>query len=103
MDKRIELHNFLLDLISPNAVYYQPPSTKSLEYPCIIYEMTNISSEYADSIKYKKHKVYTLTVIDRNPDSEIPAKLLDLEYCEFDRRFTNDNLNHYVFTLFYDI
>jgi hypothetical protein len=40
-------------------------------------------------------------VIDRNPDSELPDKVIELPLCKFDRFYTADNLNHTVFTLFF--
>lgn len=101
MGDRLELHTILTELISPYKVYFQPPSSIRLEYPCIIYELEDINTSYADSVKYTKIKVYSVTVIDQNPDSDIPNKLLNLDYCEFNRYFISDNLNHYVFTLFY--
>jgi hypothetical protein len=99
--KRLELHEILKDLIDPYEVYYQPPSSFNLTYPCIIYELEKIKTDYADSIMYKNKKRYSVTVIDKNPDSEIPNKVLELAYCSFDRSFKSDNLNHFVFTLYY--
>ena len=101
MDKRLELHQILVDLVSPSNVYFQPPSSIRLTYPCIIYELDDIKVDYADALKYAMAKAYTLTVIDKNPDSDILDKILDLDYCIFNRHFVADNLNHYVFTLFY--
>jgi hypothetical protein len=46
-------------------------------------------------------KKYQLTVIDRDPDSILPDKMEELDYCQFNRFFTADNLNHWVFTLFH--
>lgn len=101
MDSRLELHNILVDLINPHKVYFQPPSSIKLTYPCIIYKLDDINTSYADSEKYIKVKAYMLTVIDQNPDTDILDKILSLDYCNFDRYFVSDNLNHYVFTLFY--
>jgi hypothetical protein len=101
MGDRLELHQILLDLITPHNVYFQPPSSIRLTYPCIIYELDDINVRYAGSVKYAKHKAYSVTLIDSNPDSEIVDKIMGLDYCEFDRHFISDNLNHYVFTLFY--
>ena len=42
-----------------------------------------------------------MTVIDKNPDSEIVGKVSALPNCKFNRAYQKDNLNHYVFTLFY--
>lgn len=101
MDDRLELHQLLVNLMSPNKVYFQPPSSITLTYPCIIYELDDISIYYADSKKYAKSKAYSITLIDQNPDSEIVDKILDLDYCRFNDHFVSDNLNHYLFTLFY--
>lgn len=100
-DKRIELHNILISLLEKNNVYFQPPSSIKLIYPCIIYELNGIDTNYANSRKYKNKKKYTISLIDQNPDSEIPNKILNLDYCSFNRFFISDNLNHYVFTLYY--
>jgi hypothetical protein len=100
--KRLELQKLLEELISPNKVYFQPPSSYLLTYPCIIYELETIQTIYADSIKYKNKKRYSITVIDNSPDSEIPTKILaNFIYCEFDRYFVSDNLNHFVLILYY--
>lgn len=100
-DKRLELHSVLVKLVDPNKVYFQPPSSIKMTYPCIVYELNDIDVTYANSIKYKNKKRYMLTVIDQDPDSEIPNKLLTLEYSSFDRHFITDNLNHYTFTLYF--
>lgn len=99
--KRLQLHTLLVELIAPHKVYFQPPSSVKLTYPCIIYSLDTIVTKYADSIKYKNKKAYTVTVIDQNPDSDIPLELLSLEYCSFDRFFVADNLNHFAFKLYY--
>lgn len=101
MDKRLELHQILVDLVEPYKVYFQPPASIMLEYPCIIYNLEDIAIDYADSIKYGKTTAYTVTVICQNPDFDIPNKLLALDYCRFDRHFISENLNHFVFNLFY--
>lgn len=99
--KRLELHQKLVSILASDAVYFQPPATFKMSYPCITYFLDTISTTYADSIKYKNKTRYTLTVIDRNPESLIPNGLMNLDYCGFDRHFVTDNLHHYVFTLYY--
>lgn len=99
--KRLDLQNLLVDLLGKNNVYFQPPASIRLSYPCIIYEMDGMDVRHAGSVKYKTTRRYTVTLIDPNPDSEFPFKLLQLEYCSFNRFFTSDNLNHYVFTLYF--
>jgi hypothetical protein len=56
---------------------------------------------FADNKPYNHQKAYMVTVIDRNPDSEIPEKIAMLPMCKFNRHYTKDNLNHDIYTLYY--
>lgn len=101
MRSRLELQKLLEDILGSRNVYFQPPESIKIKYPCIIYERSDDSIEYADDIKYRKCRVYSLTVIDKNPDSEIPDRLEDLDYCSFNRSFKSDNLNHTIYRLYF--
>ena len=82
-------------------VHYQPPETRRLTYPCIIYSLAQIETDHADNIKYIKNKRYNITYISRSPDDAVIDSLLNLPFCSHDRRFVNDNLYHDAFTLYY--
>lgn len=82
-------------------MYFQPDRNSKLKYPCILYQLDGSPSEYADNIKYVNHKLYLVTVVDTNPDSNIPECLEKLDLCEFDRFYTSSNLNHFVFRLYF--
>lgn len=98
---RLELHELLVNILGSRYVYYQPPENFKLKYPCIVYERSDIRTVNADNKKYATHKKYSVTVIDKNPDSDVPDKILELPYSSFDRHFVYDNLNHDVLTVFY--
>jgi hypothetical protein len=70
-------------------------------YPCIVYHRDTARSQFADNSPYRYTKHYQVTVIDRNPDSEIPDRVAHLPLCTHSRFFTADNLNHDVFSLYY--
>lgn len=101
MRARIELQRILEAIPGVKKVYFQPPESLKLSYPCIIYHLDRGESHHADNEKYIYMKRYSLIVIDKNPDSAIPDSIADLEYCAFDRFYTADNLNHFVFTLYF--
>lgn len=102
MAKRLDLHQELCDILGSTNVYFQPPASVSMKYPCIKYSVSGIDVEYADDSNYKSIRQYTVTVIDRNPDSEIPDAILNhFRMCSFDRGYPADNLNHFVLTLYY--
>jgi len=99
MAPRLELQS-LLELIIEN-VYFQPPPNISLKYPCIIYVRDGSNVNHADDKLYLHTKRYMVTVIDQNPDSNLPDKVEELPLCRFERFFALENLNHHVFNLFF--
>lgn len=101
MGPRLELQAVLVDILQSDNVYFQPPPSVSMNYPCIVYNRDKIRAEWANDRPYSKFNRYSVTVIDRDPDSEIPDKIADLRMCQYDRFYTADNLNHTVFTLFF--
>lgn len=102
MDRRPKLHQDLKSLFNSTPhVYHQRPSDGKLVYPCIIYRMTGLPDEHADNLRYFEHREYELTVIDPDPDSKLREKVAQLKWCRFVRSFVSDNLNHFVFSLYY--
>ena len=99
MNNRLKLQQYL-ETLTPN-VYFQPPSTLVTKYPCIVYSKKAISKLRANNKNYKLNNSYTVTVIDRNPDSPIASAINEMNYCEFDRQFVTDGLSHISFTLYY--
>lgn len=101
MGQRIELQALLVGLLGSNNVYFQPPPTVKMNYPCILYRRDYVAIDYSDNKPYKHKKRYSVTYVDINPDSDVPDKLALLPLCSFDRFYTADNLNHDVFNLFF--
>jgi len=101
MGQRSELQDILKDLLGSDQVYFQPPPNVSMVYPAIVYKRDYIKIEYADDNPYAHKTRYQVTVIDKNPDSDIPGKVACLPLCAFDRFYTANNLNHDVFRIFF--
>ena len=99
MAQRLDLQTLFLTFV-PN-VYFQAAPNVKMVYPCIVYSRDSARVEFADDIRYKHHKRYQVTVIDADPDSELPDKVAALPFCTFDRFFSADNLNHDVFRLYF--
>lgn len=99
MARRLELHQ-LLETFVPN-VYFQPPTNIKLQYPCIVYKRDFADTKFADGIPYDHVIRYAITVIDPNPDSEIPEKVASIPMSLFNRFFTVDNLNHDVYSVYF--
>lgn len=100
--RRLQLSAILRKIAHPAEVYFQPPKSKKMSYPCILYKLDGDVSKFAGNMRYLDRERYTLTIIDKNPDSELLQKVKkNLRYASFDRSYTADNLNHYVFTLYF--
>ena len=48
MTRRNELHEKFCDLLGSRNVYFQPPESVRLVYPCIIYRLGNFNVKHAD-------------------------------------------------------
>ena len=101
MAQRFKLQLLLEDILGTSSVYFQPPNNIQMQYPCIVYNRDYASTKFAGNFPYNYTKRYQVTVIDRNPDSELPDKVAAMPMCSYDRFFTADNLNHDVFTLYF--
>lgn len=101
MGSRTDLQEVFEELLGSKHVYFQPPESIKLVYPCIIYSRSAPRTIFADDQIYSKKQRYTVTVLDKDPDSLIPEKVLQLPFCRFDRHFCADNLNHDIYDLYY--
>lgn len=90
----------VLEAITPN-VYFQPPPSLAMVYPCIVYNRDFANTQFADNLPYRRKKRYQVTIIDQNPDSVIPDKVADLPMCLFERHFTAGNLHHDVYNIYF--
>ena len=99
-EKRIELNSRLETILGSTNVYYQPPENLKLKFPCIIYEWDSQDNLYANDNKYRKLRRYNITVVDKNPDSDIPDKVGALPLCSFGRRYISNNIYHTVYSIY---
>lgn len=101
MDRRPELQELLEELLGSRNVYFQPPASILMRYPAIRYKLSDIQKVSANNFAYMRYNAYEVTYIDRNPDNGMVSKLMALPMCVFDRHYVSDNLNHYVFRLYF--
>ena len=99
MAPRLELHKLLREITE--HVYFQPPSNAQIQFPCILYVREGSSVDHANNELYRHARQYQITAVDRNPDTELADEIEALPYTAFQRFFVAEDLNHYVFTLFF--
>lgn len=99
---RLDLHEEFCGILGNRHVYFQPPEGKKIYYPCIIYEVNNVNTNFADDKPYLLRRQYVATLIYEDPDSPLTDKLaMHFETIRHNRHFTADNLNHDVYELYW--
>lgn len=100
MDRSLKTQAMLENIFGV-PVYFQPPPSIMLSYPCVLYELSDIYIRKANDKTYNKIDRYTLTIIDLDPDSELVDIATDtLPMVSFDRSYTADGLNHWVLSFY---
>lgn len=100
MASRLELHEKFCDILGTRNVYFQPPASVQMRYPAIVYSRKKVDKLHASNKGYITLPSYEGILIDKNPDSSYLEQIMELPYCEYDRSYTADNLNHDVFTIY---
>lgn len=100
MNNRFEL-NDKFELLCDH-VYFQPPETIKLTYPCIVYNLTQGDSKYANDMTYTFRKCYDVTIISKNPDEPL-VNILPYKFmmCSMSTQFISEGLHHTVFRIYY--
>lgn len=98
---RVQFQLKLQEITSVN-IYYQPPRNVQMEYPCIVYNISDIDTMGANNKHYVLTNGYMVTVIDRNPDSTIATQLIEsFPMSKLQSTFVQDNLHHWVIQIYY--
>lgn len=102
MDRRLKLHEELCKILGNRNVYYQPPESIKMSYPCIRYKRSGISARKANNFLYNGTDRYELIIIDSKANSRIADEIMNhFQMCSFDRFYYSDNLSHSILTLYY--
>lgn len=99
---RTKLHEQLVKVLGSRNVYFQPPESIKLKYPCIIYHTSIGRSFNADNNAYIFTDSYDVTVIDSDPDSQIPDRVLrSFSMIRKEKPYNADGLYHSPFVLYF--
>lgn len=101
MASRLKLHEELVEVLGSRFVYFQPPESIKMNYPAIVYERYDIPNRFANDEVYLQAIKYKVTVIDRDPDSEIVSRMSKFKTARFDKHYVVEGLNHDTFTIYY--
>lgn len=99
MSRRLDLQ-VELEKLCPN-VYFQPPPSLQMKFPCIVYERRDISTQYADNKPYIHHDIYRVIYIDKDPESDVPKKILDLPMSTYETQYKKNEMYYNVSRITY--
>ena len=89
-NRREQLRDTLRGILGTKNTYFQPPENVKMQYPAIVYELSDIKSLYANGGVYLFGRKYALTLIDKDPDSPFVDRLILLPTCRFVRHYKAD-------------
>ena len=96
---RLTLHHKLVDILGSENVYYNPPESQKLNFPCIVYNLSYIEQIHADNIKYIDYTTYKITVVSKNPDHPAIRSILDIPMTKFSANYVKNGFYHCVLIL----
>lgn len=101
-ERRLYLQKLLKEIPEVKNVYFQPPESIKMTYPCIVYSWDMNHDKRADDLLYLSRRGYSVTIIDSNPDSVIPGIFQrNFQQASFERHFVSVNLHHWVYNLYF--
>lgn len=99
---RIGLHEKLCGILGSTNVYYDPPESIKLKYPCIIYHQTSGDHAYSGNKTYLYTPSYEITTISKDADDNFVERMVsEFEMIRHGSRYTAENLYHDTFTLYW--
>lgn len=96
-DRRKKLHEELVRIFGSDRVYFQPPASFKMTYPCIRYTLDGKDLRHADDLSYSIGDRYQVMVLSTDPDNGVINRILSEIRCSsFDRRYVFDGVYHDV-------
>lgn len=101
-EKRAQLNAKLVEILGSGNVYFEPPESVKLQFPCIVYERSAGDTDFANNMPYRFQVRYEITAISRQADNPVIGKLaMSLPSILYNRHFVTDGLHHDVFSVYY--
>ena len=102
MGGRLDLQTELETVLGSDNVYFQPPESVKLSFPCIVYSRSGADTDYAENKTYNMTYQYNVQIISKDPDNDLAQMLAKhFQMCRYTRRFVLDNLYHDNLILYY--
>ena len=96
---RLTLQGKLEEILGSRNVYYNPPESQKMNFPCIVYTKTYIKGIHADNNKYLDFTTYKITVVSKTPDHPAGKAIHNLPTTEFSTNYVKNGFYHEVYIL----
>lgn len=96
---RKELDAILRSTLGTTNVYYDPPESFKLKFPCIVYNDSGRVVWKADNGTYIKFRRYMINYITKDADDSMVDTIEELPYCRMRTPYTVDGLFHYPYDI----
>lgn len=96
---RLELDAILRSTLGTTNVYYDPPESFKLKFPCIVYSDSGRNIIRADDGVYIKFRRYTILYITKDADDNMVDTIEELPYCKMRSPYYADGLHHYPYDI----
>lgn len=102
-DSRLGLQRELEEILGSKNVYFQPPESVKVKYPCIIYYLTDAKIFYADDVTYNYDFCYEVTLVSKDEDLETIDKIqTHFKKCSYDSHYISDSMYCDAFRIYYN-
>jgi hypothetical protein len=89
----------LEEILGSDNVYYNPPESQKMNFPAIVYNLSDIRQVHADNRKYVDFTSYKITIVSKKVDHPAIRGVLDLPMTKFSTNFTKNGYYHTVIFL----
>lgn len=98
--RRLALQAQLEGILGSRNVYFQPPASIFIKYPCIVYSFDGEEVRHSNNLTYIKRYKFDMTFITKDAEPSDTLSALDsIPYCKLERVYQSDNLHHFSYKL----
>jgi hypothetical protein len=100
MLRRLEVHEKLVAAVGPGIpVIFRPTQKHTLEYPCVVYDISGYPKTSASGSTYVIGEEYEVKYLSNRPGDSRAVNLLKLAGASHLRTFINDDIVHDIFRI----
>lgn len=102
-NRRKEFDTLLQAILGSKNVYFQPPESVKLKYPCIVYNISKNDPEFADDEVYDlKHRYIVRLICDSvDYDGPLKDKITKILKVPMTQVYSRDGLYHCIYEKIY--